>query len=241
MNAPALLLAAGRGERMRPLTDACPKPLLDVRGQPLMRWALQAMHRAQVPRVLINTAWLGDSIEACLGSGGGDVPALTYSHEARSFGKALETAGGIARALQDLPDVFWVAAGDVFAPAFPFDPVCAAQFAHSHALAHIWLVPNPEHNPNGDFGLDEQGRVSDTPLNGTLRLTYSTIGLYKRTLFEPPWLAIPPGNPHGEVAALAPLLRAAMGQGRVTGAVYTGDWTDIGTPQRLATINKDWT
>jgi N-acetyl-alpha-D-muramate 1-phosphate uridylyltransferase len=241
MNAPALLLSAGRGERMRPLTDDCPKPLLNVRGQPLMRWALQAMARAGVARTLINTAWLGEAIEAELGDGGGDLPALGYSHEGRDFGRALETAGGIARALPALPDVFWVAAGDVLAPQFAFDAQCAAQFAQSQALAHIWLVPNPEHNPSGDFGLDERGRVNSAQGEGDIRLTYSTIGLYRRALFESPWLDIAPGNPKGVAAALAPLLRSAMAQGRVTGAVYTGEWADIGTPERLAAINKDWT
>ena len=239
MNTPALLLAAGRGQRMRPLTDDCPKPLLKVRSQPLMRWSLQAMRRSGIDTALINTAWLGDMIEAQLGAGGGDIPALIYSHEGRDFGHALETAGGIARALPQLTDVFWVAAGDVWAPDYSFDPQCAEQFARSQALAHIWLVPNPEHNPEGDFCLDEQGRVYETAEAGHIRLTYSTIGLYKRSLFEAPWLDIPAGNPQGTSAALAPLLRQAIAQGLVTGAVYTGEWTDIGTPERLAAINKD--
>lgn len=237
MNAPVLLLAAGRGERMRPLTDSCPKPLLPVRGQALMGHALTRMRQAQVPQVIINTAWLGEQIESAFGRGETQhLPPIRYSHEGQDFGHALETAGGIARALPLLPEVFWVAAGDVWAPDFAFDPRCVAQFQHSRALAHLWLVPNPDHHPQGDYALDERGRVS-LGRGDERRLTYSTIGLYRRSLFEAPWLDIPNGNPEGVVAPLAPLQRAAMASGLVTGAVYNGEWMDVGTPERLAHLN----
>lgn len=232
-----MLLAAGRGERMRPLTDTCPKPLLQVQGKPLMQWHLDALQRDGAGPVLVNTAWLGEQIEAAFG------PALQYSHEGRDFGGALETAGGIARALPHLHDVFWVLAGDVFAPDFVFSADAVQAFEADTALAHIWLVPNPEHNPAGDFGLDAKGAQADglaldlprdTPQP---RYTYSTIGLYRKALFLEPWCDIPPGNPQGVRAALAPLLRKAMGQGRVKASLYTGAWTDVGTPQRLQQLN----
>lgn len=230
--AQALILAAGRGERMRPLTDTCPKPLLVVRGQPLMQYPLDALAHAGFTRVMTNTAWLGEQIEATFGE------RLTYSHEGRDFGGALETAGGIARALPQLAEVFWVVAGDVFAPDFVFPPDALARFRASDALAHLWLVPNPAHNPKGDFGLAADGHAVNGDGPDGIRLTYSTLGLYRRALFQPPWCDIPPGNPGGVKAALAPLLRRAMDAGRVTASVYTGTWADVGTPERLAALNE---
>ncbi|MCB1978375.1 MAG: NTP transferase domain-containing protein, partial [Burkholderiaceae bacterium] len=164
--APALLLAAGRGERMRPLTDHTPKPLLQVHGRPLLAWHLQALARAGVPRVVINTAWLGEQIPEYFGSFFGlqrstekrQQLSILYSHEGRDFGDALETAGGIARALPLLDaDVFWLAAGDVFMPAFGFDSAAVHNFREGGALARLWLVPNPPQHPRGDFGLSETG------------------------------------------------------------------------------------
>jgi MurNAc alpha-1-phosphate uridylyltransferase len=201
-----------------------------------MAWSLRAMRDAQIPEVIINTHWLGEQIHAAWGDGNAETPPLRYSDEGRDFGRALETAGGIARALPGLPDAFWVAAADVWAPQFTFDAQCVAQFRQSRALAHLWLVPNPSHHPDGDYSLDERGRVQ-APGTGP-RLTYSTIGLYRRALFEAPWLDIPPGNPEGVVAALAPLQRAAMAHGLVTGMVYDGEWVDVGTPERLQLLNE---
>lgn len=239
--AEALLLAAGRGERMRPLTDSCPKPLLPVRGRPLLVWHLDALARAGAKRVLINTAWLGEQIPTALGDahdGPHGPMALAYSMEGRDFGRALETAGGIARALPRLADVFWLAAGDVFMPDFGFDPAARARFARGPALAHLWLVPNPPHHPRGDFGLDAQGLALNLPADDPRpRWTYSTVALLRRALFEPPWCDIPPGNPDGMAAPLAPLLRRAMAAGRVTAEVWAGAWTDVGTPQRWAALN----
>jgi len=246
----ALLLAAGRGERMRPLTDVTPKPLLAVRGLPLMQWAMQGLQRGGVSDLLINTAWLGEQIEARFGSAlhtpGPSPLRLHYSHEGRDFGGALETAGGIVRALPRLADTFWVAAGDMFAPDFVFDPEAMARFQASAALAHLWLVPNPAHNPGGDFGLSPQGlalnlpkQAPDAPHDDAPRYTFSTIALYKRAFFEAPWCTLPPGNAGGVKAALAPMLRAAMDNGAVSARLYMGAWTDVGTPERLAELNKD--
>jgi MurNAc alpha-1-phosphate uridylyltransferase len=277
----ALILAAGRGERMRPLTDHTPKPLLPVRGQPLMQWTLAGLLRGGVTQIVVNTAWLGGQIEdgfgpqrlsaLCRELHVPDHVTLHFSREGADFGHALETAGGIARALPLLArepgDVFWAVAGDVFMPGFDFSHAAAARFAASGRLAHLWLVPNPPHNPAGDFGLSADGMALNdaaqwpaagppqggpAPSGGSAagaaaerggqvstRHTFSACALYRRALFEPPWCDIPPGNPHGTAAPLAPLLRRAIAAGQVSATLYTGAWADVGTPQRLAQIDGD--
>ena len=265
-----MLLAAGRGERMRPLTDHTPKPLLLVRGRPLLWYPLQALALAGVSSAVINTGWLGDQIEPALGSvfsptvaGVGMTPAATvqlrYSHEGRGPGEALETAGGIVRALPLLAEVFWVAAGDVFAPDFVFAAEAYERFKASPCLAHVWLVPNPEHNLHGDFGLSSSGLALNLPkpqagspgpesalaqppgaspsAPSPPLFTFSTIALYKRAFFEADWCPIPGGNPAGVKAPLAAMLRAAMDRGLVGASLYEGLWVDVGTPERLAQLN----
>ena len=247
---------------MRPLTDAMPKPLLPVRGQPLMQWAMQGLQRGGVENLVINTAWLGAQIPQHFGdvfeSIGLVSMHLHYSQEGVDFGGALETAGGIVRALPQLADVFWVAAGDVFAPDFVFAPEAYERFKASPQLAHIWLVPNPEHNPAGDFALSAEGLALNLPkLTASMstsapatpdqhsirtnqdvpRYTFSTIALYKRAFFEAAWCPIPAGNSEGVKAPLAAMLRAAMDNGAVSASLYTGAWTDVGTPERLAQLN----
>ena len=272
---PAMILAAGRGERMRPLTDKTPKPLLAVHGKPLIQWCMEALATGDVHQVTINTAWLGNQISDKFGSVLAIQPPsikreqllieeqhwrrlhISYSHEDLDFGAALETAGGIARAIpllfpppNDEPatttdGVFWVLAADVFAPDFSFSQAAVDRFTASDKLAHLWLVSNPPNNPEGDFGLipDPFG-ANGTQLALNLadhdprpRFTYSTVGLFRRALFEPPWCDIPMGNPAGAKAPLGPLLRAAMDQHRVSAELYTGRWTDVGTPQRLHDLN----
>jgi MurNAc alpha-1-phosphate uridylyltransferase len=238
--AQAMVLAAGRGERMRPLTDHTPKPLLAVRGQPLMQWPMQALARGGFTRQLINTAWLGEKIPAHFGDQaqwpGLPRVDLSYSHEGLDFGGALETAGGIVRALPHLAEVFWVVAGDVFAPDFVFSAETVQRFAASPFNAHLWLVPNPAHNLGGDFGLSGQGQVLNLPKGDADRhFTFSTMALYKRSFFDA--CGLPAGNPQGIAAPLAPLLRAAMDSGQVSGEVYAGEWADVGTPERLAQLN----
>jgi N-acetyl-alpha-D-muramate 1-phosphate uridylyltransferase len=250
--AQAMILAAGRGERMRPLTDVCPKPLLQVRGQPLMLWPMHALAREGFGSQMVNIAWLGEQIESYFSSQFGHYPAqnfhnvllnkerlqVRFSHEGRDFGGALETAGGIVRALPQLDEVFWVVAGDVFIPSFEFSRAAYNRFAQSDALAHIWLVPNPPHNPRGDFGLSQAGHALNLPKDeGCALHTFSTVALYKRAFFAPPFCTIPLGNPQGIKAALAPMLRAAMDAGRVTAQLFEGEWTDVGTPERLVQIN----
>ena len=237
-----MLLAAGRGERMRPLTDITPKPLLRVGDQPLLWYPLQALAQGGVSSVVINTGWLGDQIELAFGNlfsdGLSEPLALQYSHESRGAGEALETAGGIVRALPLLDEVFWVAAGDVYAPEFAFSPQAYESFTASPQLAHIWLVPNPDHNPAGDFGVSADGLALNLPRNAGHQLfTFSTIALYKRAFFEAAWCPIPPGNPEGLKAPLAAMLRTAMGQGLVSASMYKGLWVDVGTPERLAQLN----
>ena len=240
----ALILAAGRGERMRPLTDTTPKPLLDVRGKPLMQWHMEALARGGCTDLVVNTAWLGAKISSHFGLqrtvDERSALSISYSDEQADFGGALETAGGIARALPLLQvgghDTFWLVAGDVYAPDFVFDPAAVQRFAASGALAHLWLVPNPAHNPRGDFGISPEGLALNQ--SDGERYTYSTIGLYRAALFAEPFCAIPQGNPAGIKAPLAPLLRRAMDEGRVGASLYTGRWTDVGTPERLAELNR---
>ena len=245
--AQALLLAAGRGNRMRPLTDHTPKPLLAVQGRPLIEWPMRALAAQGFAHVLINTGWLGQQLPARFGrqyahGEGLSDTRLTYSREDIDFGGALETAGGIVRALPQLDDVFWLVAGDVHASDFVFARADYDRFAAGDALAHLWLVPNPAHNPAGDFALDADGRARDTDTakggSALPRHTYSTMGLFKKALFAAPYCNIPAGNPQGVVAPLAPVLRAGMAQGRISASLYTGRWADVGTPQRLAELNE---
>ena len=238
----AMILAAGRGERMRPLTDATPKPLLMVRGKPLMQWPMEALAAGGFTDLVVNTDWLGEQVAqrfgACFAGEAPSTISIAYSDEGRDFGGALETAGGIVRALPLLGDVFWVAAGDVFAPAFRFTQDAVTRFVAGGKLAHLWLVPNPEHNLKGDFGLSHDGLALNQGIDATgPRHTFSTIGLYRAALFAPPYCDIPAGNPAGIKAPLAPILRAAMDNVLISAELYTGPWTDVGTPGRLALLN----
>ena len=233
-----MILAAGRGERMRPLTDTCPKPLLEVRGKPLMQWPMEALAAGGFTELVVNTDWLGKVVVQRFGAkpllDGHTALSISYSDEGRDFGGALETAGGIVRALPLLGDVFWVAAGDVFAPGFVFTQAAVDRFVASGKLAHLWLVPNPAHNTKGDFGLSPDGLALNTAPE---KFTFSTIGLSRAPLFAPPYCDIPAGNPAGRKAPLAPILRAAMDNELVSAELYTGPWTDVGTPERLAQLN----
>ncbi|MDB5946677.1 MAG: nucleotidyltransferase-like protein [Ramlibacter sp.] len=235
-----MVLAAGRGERMRPLTDNCPKPLLEVGGKPLMQYHLESFVRNGFRELVVNTAWLGHQIESrfapesawgAQAAAAGFQPArIRYSNEGKDFGGALETAGGIARALPLLAETFWLVGGDVYVPGFDFSRAAMDRFEGSGKLAHLFLVPNPQHNPKGDFGLQADGLALN---HADTRYTYSTIGMYRQGLFA----TLPHGNPQGVKAPLAPLLRAAMDNGLVSAEIYTGAWTDVGTPERLAQLN----
>lgn len=209
----AMILAAGRGERMRPLTDHTPKPLLPAAGKALIEHTIEQLAAAGFVDLVINHAYLGEQIEQRLGDGSRYGACIGYSPEGE---QALETAGGIVNALPLLGnDAFLVVNGDI-ATDFPF----AELKKQTVDLAHLVLVDNPLHHPQGDFGLDN-GQVVD----GTAeQFTFSGIGLYRPELFE----GIPPGP-----SKLAPLLRRAIAQGRVSGQKLDGFWMDIGTPERL--------
>ncbi len=230
---PALILAAGRGERLRPLTDVCPKPLLLVRGKPLIEWHLEALARAGVRRVVINTAWLEEAFPAVLGEGSRWGLTIHYATEASDHGGALETAGGIANALPWLAQnddtaaaSFWVVSGDVFLPDFEFSASHAAHFAASTELAHLWLVANAPHHPQGDYGIDAATGLAC--LNESRR-TWASVGLFRAELFE--------GIAPGTRLPLRPRLDAALAAGRLGAQAWDGAWTDVGTLERLQALN----
>lgn len=221
----ALVLAAGRGERMRPLTDTTPKPMLRVGGKALLEWHIENLRNGGITDIVINHAHLGEVIESGLGDGSRYGVKLQYSRE----GEALETAGGIAFALPLLVDeVFAVVNGDVYTD---YDMSKLAARAHefesrADCLAHLILVDNPAHHREGDFALS-----GDTiQRHGSPMLTYSGIGVYRRAMFK--------DIVRGEKAKLAPLLYAAIERGALCGEYHGGIWDDVGTPTRLANVDR---
>lgn len=222
-----MILAAGRGERMRPLTDHTPKPLLRAGGKPLIGWHLEKLASAGFDSVVINHAHLGEQIEAALGDGSAFGIRIHYSREAQ----ALETAGGIVNALHWLGDApFLVINADIwtdydFRHLLPrFDAMCNHR---AECLAHLVMVDNPPQHNRGDFSLSAHTVRSE----GDTMLTFSGIGIYRPALFA--------GMTPGEPAKLAPLLRQAMQHEQVSGEHYAGRWRDIGTPERLAALNHE--
>ena len=212
-----MILAAGRGERMRPLTDHTPKPLLKVGGKSLIVWHLERLAQAGFKEVVINHAHLGKQIEEALGDGSQYGLHITYSPEAA----ALETAGGIANALPLLGDApFLVVNGDVFA-----DVDFLLLKLQMPNLAHLVMVDNPPQHPQGDFAISA-GKLAE---DGDVRYTFSGIGIYHPQLFSQ--------VKKGEAAKLAPLLRKAMAEGLVSADHHQGVWHDIGTPERLAELD----
>ena len=216
----AIILAAGRGERMRPLTDHTPKPLLLVAGKPLIVHHIQALRSAGITELVINTGHLGAQLPRTLGDGRNFGVHIVYSPEPP---EALETGGGIFQALPLLgPEPFLVVNGDIWTN-FPFALLPPAPVD----LAHLVLVNNPPHHPDGDFALAADGRVTET---GGPRWTFSGISVLRPELFRD----CSPGR-----FPLGPLLRRFMATGRVSGERYTGGWRDIGTPQRLAELDRE--
>lgn len=223
----AMILAAGRGERMRPLTDTCPKPLLNVGGLPLIGHHLQRLQLAGFRDVVINHAWLGNKIEASLGDGHEYGINITYSPETNG---GLETAGGIATALPLLGDKpFLVINGDVLTDIDFQQAINIGNYIeNSNALAYLWLVDNPDHHPQGDFSLTAAGDVKKQILEQSL--TFSGVGVYQPSLFSQIRV-------HTK-AKLAPLLHSAIEAGRVKGEYHHGLWLDVGTVERLKQANK---
>lgn len=232
----AMIFAAGRGERMRPLTDTCPKPLLKVRGRPLIVWHILNLVRAGIKDIVINHAHLGHMIEETLGNGEQFGASIVYSAE----GTALETAGGIAKARHLLGDEpFLALAADIYCPHFDFEQVKGVLedndvWGNPHPLdkrdvAWLYLVKNPAHNPQGDFALNSFSIINE----GAPRLTFSGIGVYRPSMFD--------AITAGESAKLAPLLREYAARGQVGGELYRGTWADVGTAERLTELNAPLT
>jgi len=226
----AMILAAGRGERMRPLTDHTPKPLLCAGGKPLIVWHVERLAAAGVRDIVVNLAWLGERIVDALGDGSRYGVRLLYSRETT----ALETAGGIAAALPLLGGApFLVINGDVWCDWDARAAHAAARALHRHdLLAWLWLVDNPDHHPHGDFCFTPASRVQECAapmLPDATALTFSGIGVYHPALFA--------GLVAGQAAKLAPLLRRAMRQNRVGGERHGGAWVDVGTPDRLRALD----
>lgn len=215
----AMILCAGRGERMRPLTDVLPKPLLEVHEKPLVVWHLEKLVKAGFKEIIINIAHLGYKIPETLGDGSAWGVKIIYSDEQESG--ALESAGGIVKALPLLGDeTFLVVNGDIFCD-YEFD----TNFNLGNNLAHLILVQNPKHNPNGDFGLKNASVLNEDKI----QYTFSGIGYYNPKLFK---------DLDVEKSALAPLLRAEIKNKNISGELFSGIWHDIGTPQRLKEINE---
>jgi len=219
----AMILAAGRGERMRPLTDTVPKPLIPVAGKPLIQWHIEKLAAAGITEIVINHAWLGARIEQTLQDGQQWGVHIRYSAETC----ALETAGGIATALPLLgSEPFLVMNGDIWCdwePSHAFQ--MATQLTQSTQQAWLLLVPNPDHHPKGDFGLTASGLVTNDMPH---KHTFAGIGVYKPSLFA--------GTPAHHPAKLAPLLHEAITRQAIAGQLHPGTWVDVGTPERLNTL-----
>jgi MurNAc alpha-1-phosphate uridylyltransferase len=226
----ALVFAAGLGERMRPLTDTTPKPLLAAGGKPLIAWHLEKLAAMGVREVVVNTSWLADRFPAVLGDGSAFGLQLHYSYEGAT---PLETGGGLWHARTLLGDAPFLAVnGDIWTDhdfaSLPREPA---------GEAHLVLVDNPAHNTRGDFALHDDGHVASS---GEAMLTFAGLGVYRPALLND-WRAIIGDAPGADAEPprfkLAPLLRAAMARGAVTGEHHRGAWTDVGTPQRLAELD----
>lgn len=213
----AIILAAGRGERMRPLTDHTPKPMLEINGKPLIRYHLENLVRSGVSEIVINHGWQGEQIEEYLGDGARFHATIQYSAEGEN---PLETGGGIFRVLPLLGDPFIVLNADIWTD-YPFQQLPD----DPRGVAHLVLVINPAHHPDGDFACKNGALFNQ----GATKFTYSGIGVYRPALFQ---------GQAGGVFPLTPLIRRATESGLVSGEIYTGEWLDIGTPARLQDLKQ---
>lgn len=226
-----MILAAGRGERMRPLTDHTPKPLLEVGGKPLIVHHIERLQAVGITDIVINHAWLGSKIEEYLGDGSQYGVSIVYSREGE---EGLETAGGIVNALPLLGEyAFLVINGDVWCDWNPLEAMAHVN-AIDNGVAQAWLllVDNPSHNPEGDFILKSNAKVQPKSalVEADDALTFAGIGVYHPSLFE--------GLSAGQKVPLAPLLKVAMMTQQVVGQHYQGEWVDVGTPERLELLNN---
>ncbi|HET9679522.1 MAG TPA: nucleotidyltransferase family protein [Gammaproteobacteria bacterium] len=220
----AMILAAGRGERLRPLTDTTPKPLLNVRGKPLIEWHIERLRDAGFEQLVVNVSWLKQQLIDFLGNGSRWGVQIAISEEPPG---ALETGGGIFNALPKLGNTFAVVNGDIWTD-FPFDALKKRLLDNN--LTHLILVPNPSQHPQGDFALANPQHAGPHQIihTGGVTCTYSGIGVYRAELFAD----CTPG-----AFKLAPLINTAIAQARVSGECYSGEWSDIGTEERLQAIN----
>ncbi|MGB0893725.1 MAG: N-acetylmuramate alpha-1-phosphate uridylyltransferase MurU [Parashewanella sp.] len=216
----AMILAAGRGERFRPITDSLPKPLIPVNGKPLIEYHIERLAGIGIDQIIINTAWLGEMLPKTLGDGSRWNIELIYSHETQ----ALETGGGIKNALPLLGESpFFVINADIYIDALPKSTLHIE--LNSDRLVHLWMVDNPDHNPLGDFGLKNQ----NVTLQATNKLTFSGMGVYHPSLFK---------DAAEGPFALAELLKFAINKQQVTGEKHVGLWSDVGTIERLTLLEK---
>jgi len=231
----AMIFAAGRGERMRPLTDTMPKPLVKVRGRPLITYHVMNLVRAGIRDIVINHSHLGHMIEEELGDGSRYGARIVYSHEP----VPLETAGGIANALHLLgKEPFVAVSGDIYAPYFDFEQVLDALPDNDAVgqpipvdkrdMAWLYLTPNPWHNPEGDFGLTMYTLSNE----GAPKWNFAGIGVYRPEMFD--------GIKAGEFLKFGPLMRQFIEQGRVGGEIYTGEWVNVGTMRQLEELNAPY-
>jgi MurNAc alpha-1-phosphate uridylyltransferase len=231
----ALLFSAGRGERMRPLTDATPKPLLAVGGRPLIEWHIARLVEAGVREMVVNTSWLAEQFPAVLGDGSRFGVAIHYSYEGP---EPLETGGGMRRALPWLGDAPFLAVNADIWTDYDF----ADLPAEPQGLAHLVLVPNPAHHPTGDFRLLADGRIHDKASyepDDAATLTFAGIGVYRPQLLDDAFVEAVTGAPIPASFGLARVLRHAMAGDRVHGEEHEGLWTDVGTAQRLAALDAE--
>jgi MurNAc alpha-1-phosphate uridylyltransferase len=229
----AMIFAAGRGERLRPLTDTCPKPLLKVRGRPLIVWHVLNLVRAGITDIIINHSHLGQQIEDLLGDGSRYGATIRYSPEAQ----ALETAGAVAQARHLLGDApFLAISGDIYCPYFDFEQVKGVLAdadiwgnpypVDQRDIAWLYLVKNPEHHPQGDFALN----LYSISNQGSPLWTFANIGVYRPEMFD--------AIAAGEHAKLGPVIRHYADRGQIGGEVFPGDWTNVGTSAQLALLNQ---
>lgn len=229
----AMILAAGRGERMRPLSDHTPKPLLKIHGKPMIEWHLEKLAAAGIKDVVINTCWLEEQFLDVLGNGKRWGLNIHYSMEQRLFGAPQGTAGGIIHVLDQLEkfgDAFWLISGDIYAPDFEFSPEVTQTFLGSDALARLWVIPNPPYHPEGDFGISDKGLgIARHPGADGKLWTYASIALMRPALYA--------GLPANiETSFIQPLLDN-MDKGLIEVQPYTGRFENVGTPEQLELVN----
>lgn len=227
----AMILAAGRGTRMRPLSDNTPKPLLKIHGKPMIVWHIEKLAQAGIQDIVINTAWLEDQFPQQLGDGSQWGVRIHYCMEQKTFGEPLGTAGGIINALPHLGETFWLISGDIYAPDFNYSLDIAKQFIQNQKLAHLWVIPNPPYHPQGDFGIDENGLgIAQQPGADGKLWTYASIALMRPALYA--------GLPANISTSFINPILEQMHLKQIEVTPYLGRFENVGTPEQLKKINS---